>query len=674
MWLFVTTAARYADAVPWEFLRSAVTRGTAVAVVLDRVPPEATAEVRAHLASHADRAGSRRAHRCSSCRRPRRTTRCCRRTSSSRSAAGCTAIAGDSGGARRGRAAHPRRGGAFARRPGCSCWPRLLTPRPRRWSRLRREVDTAYDDGAGARRRGQRRRVTAARRGARPLAGVRRHRRDDARPGVQGRPAARPGDRGGAGQAGARRRTSPRRWSPASRRWCGRPPTTAAERAGTAWRGRPGRRAAARRATTCAAARPELAAATARAVRDWQAGVLELVRSQGQGKRTTARYLAFGVNGLGLMVMIVVFAHTGGLVAGEVAVAGGASALSQKILEAVLGDQAVRSLAEQARTRPAPSGRRAARGRAPPVHRPARGRPASHEAAGAALRAAVQDVEDALDEPTAARAAPSRRPARDARRAGRGGRGARRPGRRPGAARPGARGRRPARGSGCGCPASTRWSPSPGPPAAASPRCSTRCPATTSRRSASAGRRRPRPTPASGASEGAAPLVQWLGVPRRQTAWRHGAGAARGGDRRARRSGAARPARPRLDRRRAPARGRPAGRAGRPAGLGGRPAEVRRPGAARALPAAAGRARSRSRVVVLNQVDTVNPFAAAECAEDLRRLLDDDGLREVTGADHLGAHRRRPRRAARAARRRGLAGAGRATTGWSPTSRRSSTR
>jgi GTP-binding protein EngB required for normal cell division len=32
-------------------------------------------------------------------------------------------------------------------------------------------------------------------------------------------------------------------------------------------------------------------------------------------------------------------------------------------------------------------------------------------------------------------------------------------------------------------------------------------------------------------------------------------------------------------------------------------------------------------VVVLNQVDTINPFAAAECAEDLRRLLDADGLR-----------------------------------------------
>lgn len=32
-------------------------------------------------------------------------------------------------------------------------------------------------------------------------------------------------------------------------------------------------------------------------------------------------------------------------------------------------------------------------------------------------------------------------------------------------------------------------------------------------------------------------------------------------------------------------------------------------------------------VVVLNQIDTVNPFAAAECADDLRRLLDEDRLR-----------------------------------------------
>jgi hypothetical protein len=118
------------------------------------------------------------------------------------------------------------------------------------------------------------------------------------------------------------------------------------------------------------------------------------VRSQGQGKRSTARYLAFGVNALGLMVMIVVFAHTGGLVGGEVAVAGGAAALSQKILEAVLGDQAVRSLAETARLDLharvellLEGERRRFTDRLETV--------GVHDGAGAALRAAVQDVEDA---------------------------------------------------------------------------------------------------------------------------------------------------------------------------------------------------------------------------------------------------------------------------------------
>ena len=48
-------------------------------------------------------------------------------------------------------------------------------------------------------------------------------------------------------------------------------------------------------------------------------------------------------------------------------------------------------------------------------------------------------------------------------------------------------------------------------------------------------------------------------------------------------------------------------------------------------------------VVVLNQVDTMNPFAAAECADDLRRLLDDDGLRRAPVLTGLGAHRRRGR-------------------------------
>src|SRR5215208_1009411 len=48
-WLFVTTAARYADAVPWELLAGARERGTALALVLNRVPPDALAEVSSHL-------------------------------------------------------------------------------------------------------------------------------------------------------------------------------------------------------------------------------------------------------------------------------------------------------------------------------------------------------------------------------------------------------------------------------------------------------------------------------------------------------------------------------------------------------------------------------------------------------------------------------------------------
>ena len=51
LWIFVTTAARYADAVPWELLRGASERGTSVAIVLDRVPAEAMDEIRSHLAS-----------------------------------------------------------------------------------------------------------------------------------------------------------------------------------------------------------------------------------------------------------------------------------------------------------------------------------------------------------------------------------------------------------------------------------------------------------------------------------------------------------------------------------------------------------------------------------------------------------------------------------------------
>jgi len=85
------------------------------------------------------------------------------------------------------------------------------------------------------------------------------------------------------------------------------------------------------------------------AVRDWQSDVFEMVRTEGADKRSTARFLAFGVNGLSVALMIVVFAHTAGVTGAEAGIAGGSAVVGQKLLEAVFGDQAVRTMAERAR-------------------------------------------------------------------------------------------------------------------------------------------------------------------------------------------------------------------------------------------------------------------------------------------------------------------------------------
>ena len=51
LWIFVTTAARYGDAVPWEALRAGAERGASIAVVLNRVTMDVAAQVRSDLVS-----------------------------------------------------------------------------------------------------------------------------------------------------------------------------------------------------------------------------------------------------------------------------------------------------------------------------------------------------------------------------------------------------------------------------------------------------------------------------------------------------------------------------------------------------------------------------------------------------------------------------------------------
>lgn len=84
-------------------------------------------------------------------------------------------------------------------------------------------------------------------------------------------------------------------------------------------------------------------------IRAWQEALMDMIRTEGQGKRTQARWLSFGINGLGAALMIVVFSMTAGLTGLEVGVAGGTAVVGQRLLEAVFGEDAVRRMAEKAR-------------------------------------------------------------------------------------------------------------------------------------------------------------------------------------------------------------------------------------------------------------------------------------------------------------------------------------
>ena len=107
---------------------------------------------------------------------------------------------------------------------------------------------------------------------------------------------------------------------------------------------------------TIAERHPELARqstgfsdAAAATIRDWQGALLQLVRDNAGNKRIKARVLSAGLNVITVALMIVVFASTGGLTGGELLIAGGSAVLGQKLLETVFGEDAVRRLAGEAR-------------------------------------------------------------------------------------------------------------------------------------------------------------------------------------------------------------------------------------------------------------------------------------------------------------------------------------
>jgi energy-coupling factor transporter ATP-binding protein EcfA2 len=345
-WLFVTTAARYADAVPWEFLRAARDRGTALSLVLNRVPEDAGREVPAHLRQMLQDEGLPEVDVLVVPETP-----LAEGLLPARGLAPVRAWLDDLAADAQARAALVRRTlrGALASLPArAAAVEGAAVEQLSAAAELRTEADAAYA-AAG-------REVEAALRSGSLLRGevlARWHEvvgtgdvmrglesrvgwaRDRLRSLVTGKPAA----------EDELREAVEDRVEDVVRAAAER----AAERTARAWRERVAGRALLDGTTGLDRASPELEAATEEEVRAWQGVVLYFVREQGASKRATARLASLGVNGAGLTVMLAVFAHTGGLTGAEVVVAGGTSALSQKVLEAIFGDQAVRTLAAQAR-------------------------------------------------------------------------------------------------------------------------------------------------------------------------------------------------------------------------------------------------------------------------------------------------------------------------------------
>ena len=347
LWVFVTTAARYADAVPWDLLRTAQERGTALAVVLDRVPPEAAHEVAGDLAGMLQRAGLAGARLFVIEERPLAEGRLPEdQVTPLRS--WLHALAAD----QEARAAVVRQtltGALDSLEQRVTGVATAVQGQVAAADALRAAAAAAYDsarDGidegvrSGTLLRGEVlarwQEFVGTGEWMRALQGGVSRLRDRIVSAVTGRPT--PAD----DLQGALENSVERLLRAEADR--------AAERTVTAWRSLPAGAAliggAERELEQVSPDFPEAAAAQ---VRDWQGAVLDLVRDQGADKRTQARFLSWGVNGAGAVVMVAVFAHTGGLTGGEIAVAGGTTAVGQRVLEAVFGDSAVRSLAARAR-------------------------------------------------------------------------------------------------------------------------------------------------------------------------------------------------------------------------------------------------------------------------------------------------------------------------------------
>lgn len=87
----------------------------------------------------------------------------------------------------------------------------------------------------------------------------------------------------------------------------------------------------------------------AQLIREWQSAIVKEIQETAGEKRQRARVMSLGLNVLTVALILMVFASTAGLTGGEVAIAGGSAVVSQKLLETVFGEDTVRKMATDAR-------------------------------------------------------------------------------------------------------------------------------------------------------------------------------------------------------------------------------------------------------------------------------------------------------------------------------------
>ena len=96
---------------------------------------------------------------------------------------------------------------------------------------------------------------------------------------------------------------------------------------------------------------PGLELATREAVDGWIEAIAQDVAERGAEKRGPARLAALGVNAAAVTLMLVTFTSTGGLTGAEAGIAAATAFLNQKLLNALFGEAAVQEMIGRARRR-----------------------------------------------------------------------------------------------------------------------------------------------------------------------------------------------------------------------------------------------------------------------------------------------------------------------------------